>query len=270
MPDNNKEKKEKVTRLMNVTMDKDEFDKLDKGETHSANGIRNDKGKLSALPDISPVSYDDLPQKEVIQTETIYIQPEEPSYGEKLAQAGVDFVGEVLSDPEVQDTLVQLFKAFWHYKIVPKANEYIHRIKESHQTESANPKPSKMAKKDTRSKSNKSNVIAANTTDKTFVLSEAQAEALVSEMRSKLRELSELIYLLSNSCVKDETGQEKYIFNQSYLQQLASEESKAAMKSILQNKELLQIDEKTETSFSDFLNGYIHNGNELIKIPINN
>ena len=41
-------KKKQVTRTMKVTMDEDEFEKYDKGITHSDKGLRDEKGKLSA------------------------------------------------------------------------------------------------------------------------------------------------------------------------------------------------------------------------------
>ena len=56
-------KKKKVTRIMKVTLDEDEFEKYDKGLTHSDSGLRNESGRLSALPDIAPVSEDDLPRR---------------------------------------------------------------------------------------------------------------------------------------------------------------------------------------------------------------
>lgn len=52
-------KPKKETRIMKVTLDADEFEKFDQGITHSDNGLRNEKGRLSALPDIAPVTDDD-------------------------------------------------------------------------------------------------------------------------------------------------------------------------------------------------------------------
>lgn len=42
-------KKKKVTRTMKVTMDEDEFEKYDKGITHSDKGLRDKKGKVNAV-----------------------------------------------------------------------------------------------------------------------------------------------------------------------------------------------------------------------------
>lgn len=57
----------KETRIMKVTMDKEEFEKYDKGIIHSDSGLRNDKGRLSVLPDIEPISEADLPEREIVR-----------------------------------------------------------------------------------------------------------------------------------------------------------------------------------------------------------
>ena len=58
------EASEMESRIMRVSMTKDEFKKFDEGETHSNNGVRTKKGSLSALPDIEEISEDDLPMLE--------------------------------------------------------------------------------------------------------------------------------------------------------------------------------------------------------------
>ena len=50
------EASEMESRIMRVSMTKDEFKKFDEGETHSNNGVRTKKGSLSALPDIEEIS----------------------------------------------------------------------------------------------------------------------------------------------------------------------------------------------------------------------
>lgn len=69
-------KPKKETRIMKVTLDADEFEKFDQGITHSDNGLRNEKGRLSTLPDIAEVTDDDLPYKEIVRTETVYVERE--------------------------------------------------------------------------------------------------------------------------------------------------------------------------------------------------
>ena len=65
------EASEMESRIMRVSMTKDEFKKFDEGETHSNNGVRTKKGSLSALPDIEEISEDDLPTREVVRTEIV-------------------------------------------------------------------------------------------------------------------------------------------------------------------------------------------------------
>ena len=67
------QQKKKVTRIMKVTLDEDEFEKYDSGITHSDNGLRNEQGQLSALPDIAPISEGDLPYREVVVREPVWI-----------------------------------------------------------------------------------------------------------------------------------------------------------------------------------------------------
>ena len=55
---------------MKVTMDADEFEKFDKGKIYSNHGLRNEKGKISVLPDIAPVDEDDYPIKKENYTES--------------------------------------------------------------------------------------------------------------------------------------------------------------------------------------------------------
>ena len=108
---------EKETRIMKVTMHPEEFAKFDKGITHSNSGLRNEKGHMSVQPDIAPVSDEDLPLREIVRTETIYVDRDPPrsGLGPILVHAFTEAVTEVLSDPEVQEGLAKLGKAFWYY-----------------------------------------------------------------------------------------------------------------------------------------------------------
>lgn len=115
---------------MKVTLDEDEFKKFDNGETHSDSGLRSENGKLSALSDIAPLSEDELLQREVVRTEVVYEPVKDHSFGTKIAQAGVDIVGDILSDPEVQEDISLLAKTYWHYKVKPKIVEQVQKIKD--------------------------------------------------------------------------------------------------------------------------------------------
>lgn len=256
----------KETRIMKVTMDKAEFEKYDKGITHSDNGLRNDRGRLSALPDIEPISESDLPERKIIRQETVYVEkkPEKESVGTVIGHAVVDIVIDVLSDPEIQEGLAKLGKAFWYHKVKPQLESVI-----------------QWAKSDKKFKSKASHLIESNTskTDVVYELevverdqekitvSEAEADKLMEMMREEARRLSAMIYLLSNITVKNKKTQDEYVLEQAYIKQLLSEESKNTMEMLLANKKLL--DEDTAACFSDFLNGYIRRADRLIAIPIN-
>lgn len=71
--------KKKVTRVMRVTTDEDEFDKYDRGETHSNSGLRNEAGRLSTLPDIAPIEETDLHKRAVVVYRDRYLEQEEPT-----------------------------------------------------------------------------------------------------------------------------------------------------------------------------------------------
>ena len=256
----------KETRIMKVTMDKAEFEKYDKGITHSNSGLRNDMGRLSVLPDIEPISESDLPEREIIRQETVYVEkaPEKESIGTVIGHAVAGIVIDVLSDPEVQKGLAKLGKAFWYHKVKPQLESTIQR-----------------AKSDKKFKTKASCLVESNTsqTDVTYELevvdkdqgkitvSEVEAKKLVGMMREEARRLSAMIYLLSNITVKNEKTQDEYVLEQAYIKQLLSEESKNTMEMLLANKKLL--DEDTAACFSDFLNGYIRRADRLIAIPIN-
>lgn len=123
--------KEKVTRIMKVTLDKDEFEKFDKGVTHSDNGLRGEKGKLSALPDIAPISADDFLTKETVR-KNIFSKKgsENPSFGTKLAQVGIDIFDDVLNDPKIQESIALLIKTYWHSKMKPKILNHLKQIQD--------------------------------------------------------------------------------------------------------------------------------------------
>ena len=258
-------KGKKVTRIMKVTLEEDEFEKFDRGEIHSDNGLRGEKGKLSALPDIAPISEDDLPTREVVRTEVVCESVrEKPSVGVKIAQAGVDIVGEVLSDPEIQEGIALLIRTYWHYKVKPKILTHVQQIKDSFTQET---KASKVASKSRTTETIAYQFETKNEQGDQIVVTGEQAERLLSEFRQKAKEFSAMIFILSSICVKDEKTQEEYVLEQSYLKQLASEESISTMRILTQHKQLL--DEGTALCLSDFLKGYVRSGEQLVRIPIN-
>ena len=100
-----------------------------------------------------------------------------------------------------------------------------------------------------------------------FVVNEEQAELIVAETRRKEKELSAMIYLLSNLCIKDEKSDEERIIEQSCIKQLVSDEATNTMKILTKNRQLHLIDDEIALLFTDFLNGYVRNGERLVPIP---
>lgn len=268
------EEKKKITRVMRVTMDEDEFDKYDRGETHSNSGLRNKTGRLSALPDIAPIEEEDLPQREIVVYQDRYFEPERPTVGQRIANGAVNVVHDVLSDPEVQESLYMFASMLWHYKVKLGIKKTIRKIKGE----------DKLKVKDKKTvvvEQNKFNtaVTQRETTEieeyvpsmdsgEIFVVNEEQAEQILAEAGRKARELSAMIYLLSNLCIKDEKSKEEYIIEQSYIKRLLSDEATNTMRLLTKNGKLHLIDDETALLFTDFLNGYVRNGEQLILIPV--
>lgn len=259
-------KPKKETRIMKVTLDADEFEKFDQGITHSDSGLRNEKGRLSALPDIAPVSDDDLPQREIVRTETVYVEREHTndSLGAKLGHAAAEIVVDVLSDPEIQEGLANLGKAFWYYKVKPRINHAIEWIKSDKKFETKAAQLTASAKSKTETSYE---VEVVDQAKGKIVVSGEDAALLVAAVREEAKRLSAMIYLLSNITVKDDKTQEEYVIEQAYIKQLVSDESRNTMEMLVANRQLL--DEGTAICFSDFLNGYIRSGNQRIAIPVN-
>lgn len=261
-----KSKREKETRIMKVTMDADEFEKYDKGETHSDSGLRNEAGRLSALPDIAPISDDDLPQVEIVKTETVYVQPAELTTGERVGSAVGDFacnvIADVINDPEIQEMVGNLLKAIWKYKVSPKIEGFIQRIKGENKPKAAPSSPTTKWK--TKAEAICEGEKIGEKQNKIVVTTE-EANQLLAITREESRKLAAMIYLLSNICIKDSKTDEDLILEKSYIKQLVSDEATNTMRMLLDNRQLL--DESTAICFSDFLDGYLRNGNQKIPIP---
>ena len=254
--------KKKVSRPMMVTMDEEEFEKFDSGETHSKGGVRRENGTLSALPDISPLSEEDMPTREIIKTETVYIQPPEPSAGRKIAATAGEVALDVLSDPEVQEDLLLLGKTIWHYKIHPKIKGAVSRIKNGR-------KPRRKLKAtDILEMDRQQQIQRAQSRESSagkIEVNKKQAEAMIEATKEKARELAEMLYFLSKISVKDSKTKEEYALEQSYLKQLVSAEATDTIQKLIENGTVL--DQETVVIFSDFLKGYIHSGDKLIPLP---
>ena len=260
MPDKSKKKE---TRIMKVTMDADEFEKYDKGETHSDKGVRNNRGKLSALPDIAPISEYDLPQRTVVRTQKVYVQPEEQTTGQMIKQAIkykiIDEVNDIINDPRKRAIIVNRAKRFWSEYVKPLfTSDYESRYK---------PKADQiLAKKEERKTEIAYQVETVNEKHERIVVTGEQAKVLVDAMRQKARELSAMIYLLSNISVKDKKTDSENVLEEAYIKQLISEETTSTIKKLVEHRQLL--DEGTALCLEDWLNGYISNGEKRVPIPV--
>lgn len=258
-------KKKKVTRTMKVTMDEDEFEKYDKGITHSDKGLRDKKGKLSALPDITPISEDDLPKRTVIKRETVFVEKKEPTLLEMLKQ-DVKFelrrfiVGkaeEFIYNPQKRKEIIENVKGIYRDYIKPAVSGEIKATKiitKAEETENTHPV--------------ESTINSSDNIDAKIVVSEEQAEILLSATKKKAQELSMMLTMLSMIYIKDDKTENEYKLEQEYLKQLTSDEMTKTMKHIVEHQELL--DKETVALFTDFLNGYIRHDNELIPFKYNN
>lgn len=256
-------KKKKVTRIMKVTLDEDEFEKYDKGLTHSDSGLRNESGRLSALPDIAPVSEDDLPRRTVVRTQKVYVQPKEPTLGQmvkrEIKYAIADEVYDAINDPRKRAIIISRAKRFWR--------EYIRPLFSS--DEKDEPRYTTKAEQIMAQKQQQAEVVyqveTVNENRERIVVTGEQAEQLVNAMRQKARELTSMIYLLSNIVVKDEKSDTDYVLEESFLKQLLSEEATNTMRSLVEHRQLL--DAGTALCFEDWLSGYIRTGDQRVPIP---
>ena len=256
----------KETRIMKVTMDADEFEKYDKGITHSDSGLRNDNGRLSALPDIAPVTDEDLPRREVVRVETAYVEtaPVDSSLVAKIGHTVAEIVVDIFSDPEIQEGLAKLGKAFWYYRVKPRINNAIQWMKGDKKFET---KASRLVASSEPSAETSYEVEIVDQVRGKITVSGEEAAKLVGAVREEAKRLSAMIYLLSNITVKDEKTQEEYVIEQAYIKQLVSDEARNTMEMLVANRQLL--DEGMAICFSDFLNGYVRHGEQCIEIPVN-
>lgn len=230
-----------VTRKMNVTMSEDEFNKFDKGETHSNKGLRDDKGKLSALPDIETIPDNELSK--------------DASSGSSSDKSKVITALEFLNEhPEIANLLIKAGA-----KIISKIKMIVTNRKSKKQINTVQVET--VVQND-----NSVSASEINDSQGKIVVNPEQFDQMISALKTKVQELTTMIYTLSNIIVLDDKTDEVYMLEQNCLKELASEESRKTMKSLLENKALL--DNETTLLFSDYLNGYIRHDNELIPIPI--
>jgi hypothetical protein len=233
-------KKKIVTRTMKVTMSEEEFDKFDKGITHSDKGLRDDKGKLSALPDIESIPDNELSE-----------DVSSNSSDKSIVLTALEFLNE---HPEI-------------VKIVVKAGAKVFSIIKNAVKNRKSKKQINTVQVETVVQSDNSvSASAVNNSQSNIVVNPEQFDQMISALRNKVQELTTMIYTLSNTIVLDDKTDDVYRLEQDYLKELASEESRKTMQSLIENKAFLPSE--TILLFSDYLNGYIRHDNELIPIPI--
>lgn len=252
MPNSNEQME---TRVMKVTMKKEAFDLFDKGELHSDSGIRDSQGKIRVHPDIEPYVENDISQDDKV----LLPQKSSTSVGQQVGSALAEVVGEiivyVITNPDVHRAVAKGVKSFWKTKVKP----VFHALK-------GNRSERLTASKIIEDHHKK--MQASENDQEKYVVSGEQAVLIVEAMKQKARELSAMIYLLSNLYVKDEKTDEEYLIEQSYIKQLVSEESRSTMEVLVENGQVL--DKETVICFTEFLNGYIRNGNKRIPFSATN
>lgn len=267
------QKKKKVTRIMKVTMDEDEFEKFDRGITHSDGGIRREDGKLSALPDIESLT----------EAETFY-QPSyiEPSaeispieYGEQSEQkSDIAVIAETAS--EVVQLLEQVVRFLNdHPEVVEGIKKGWKKVKAF--TVASYTKASTKVKGllPERKRDNTNTDLQNDTVYEIEVFNENQerieisaeaAEKLLEEMRRRAKELASMMFLWSNITIKDEKTDSEYVLEQACISQLLKEDVRKTVEALVANRQLL--DESTAKTLSDYLEGYLTNGDRRIPIPV--
>lgn len=260
------------TRTMNVTMSQDDFKKLDSGELRSNHGLRDSSGHIKASLDISYISENELSQREAVRTETVY---KESPVSSPMAQALVratgatmEIWGDILSDPEVKKSVSDLIHVLWHYKVQPKIQDTIDRIKGISQPQSPRSEQVFQTKAEQILSSQTIVPDSKDTSFEPIPVTNEQAAFLLAKTKESASELTRLIYLLSNIVVKDDVTAEEYSLEQSYIKELLSESSVSTMTFLLQNRQLGIIDDKTALLFSDVLEGYVSDGQQRIPLSI--
>ena len=257
------EQDKKETRIMKVTLSAKEFAKYDKGITHSDKGLRTDKGHMSALPDISPVSEEDLPTRTVYIPQPVNTCSEKPTFGQVAKQeikyAAADTASQLLNDPYVQAAIWNKAKNVWHNYIKPLFTRKKKDIYYQTKAEQLLAQRQNLPTTDVTYE-----IETVNKNHERILVTGEQAEQLVASLRQEARKLSAMIYLLSNIAVKDDKNGTEYTIEEECIKQLISEEATSTMQTLVAHRQL--IDEDMAICFDDWLNGYIRNGEQRIQL----
>lgn len=204
-----------------------------------------------------------------VQRNGIYKEsPVSSPTAQALTGATMEILGDILSDPEVKKSISDLIHVLWHYKVQPKIQDTIDRIKGISQPQ---PPLSEQVFQTKAEQILSSQTIVPDSKDTSFEpipVTNEQAAFLLAKTKESASELTRLIYLLSNIVVKDDVTAEEYSLEQSYIKELLSESSVSTMTFLLRNRQLGIIDDKTALLFSDVLEGYVSDGQQRIPLSI--
>lgn len=264
----------KETRIMKVTLDEEEFQKYDQGLVRFNKGSRRAKdGKLSALPDITPLDPSEDKRAEIALKE-IELETQKQKNMEhemRLERAEVvlaafqyitDKLGELgvyLNEhPEAREKISQ-FGQRVRDVVVSTRTKMLFRIKRI-------PKAIKHDPLLIREKSASFKVEIIDEHQDRVTISEEQAEQLFTKMRETAEELAAMISLWSMISIKDEKNEMEYALEQRFVTNLLTGGMRKTVETLVSNRHLL--DDGTAQTLSDFLDGFLTCDGRQIPIPI--
>lgn len=266
--------KKKETRIMKVTLDEEEFQKYDQGIVRFNKGSRRaSDGKLSALPDIAPLDPDEDKQLEITLKEiTLEAQKQKNLEQEmRLAKAELGLarfqfiVGKLgaladylIENPDAVESIKQAGRKA-RYAVVSTKSKLSSKIKQI-------PKAISHAPFMTRKNNSTNSVEIVNEPQERITISEEQAELLIVQMREKAEEFAKMISLWSMIAVKDEKSEVEYVLEQNFVEKLLTDEMHKTIQTLVSKRNLL--DESTQQTFYDFLDGFLSYNGKRIPIPV--
>ena len=266
--------KKKETRIMKVTLDEEEFQKYDQGLVRFNKGSRRaSDGKLSALPDIAPLDPDEDKQLEITLKEITLETQKQKNLEQEIRRAkaevrlaGFQFLTEIAGDiavylienPDAVESIKQAGRNARNAVVSTKA-KLSSKIKQIPKAINHTPFLSR------KNKSVNSVEIINEPRDR-ITISEEQAELLIVQMREKAEELAKMISLWSMIAVKDEKSEVEYVLEQNFVEKLLTDEMHKTIETLVSKRNLL--DESTQQTFSDFLDGFLSYNGKRVPIPV--
>lgn len=266
--------KKKETRIMKVTLDEEEFQKYDQGLVRFNKGSRRaSDGKLSALPDIEPLDPAEDKQAEIALQETILEMQRQKNLEQEIrlarAEAGLAqfqfIVGKLgaladylIENPDAVESIKQAGRKARN-AVVSTKTKLSSKIKQIPKAINHTPFLSR------KNKSVNSVEIINEPRDR-ITISEEQAELLIVQMREKAEELAKMISLWSMIAVKDEKSEVEYVLEQNFVEKFLTDEMHKTIETLVSKRNLL--DESTQQTFSDFLDGFLSYNGKRVPIPV--